>query len=401
MRTKNLFGETTIKDFIVPSIPYMGGKRKLATKILNSIYKTVGDFENFYDLFGGGGSVSIAGLLAGHNVFYNEFNTGICNLLKYIISGKKLPNKWITREEFEKHKNNNDWYGGLIKCCWSFGNNQRNYLFSKNIENIKRDGHYFCINKKQIKGIPNINLENKTGRRLFLNQYATKEFERLINGNEKEYEKYCNILEKKYTKDTVLIFMDWLHKTGITANEINNICNTQMGIHYISNKSQPAMPTIEYWNKIKTNSKIKNIPEWIENLFSIDNKYKLYQLQQLERLEQLERLQQLESLQQLQQLERLARLERLKIFNLSYEEVETKEKGVIYCDPPYKDTASYQKTIDYEKFYKWCLENENPVFISEYNMPNKFIKVNTFNHRSTLSIKKKIIENLYWNGKYL
>jgi hypothetical protein len=39
MRIKNLFGETTIKDFVVPAMPYMGNKRKLATKILNTIYK--------------------------------------------------------------------------------------------------------------------------------------------------------------------------------------------------------------------------------------------------------------------------------------------------------------------------------------------------------------------------
>ena len=91
MRQFDLFGKPQIKNIIVPAMPYMGNKRKLATKILNSIYDTVGVFENFYDLFGGGGSMSVAALLAGHKVIYNELNTGIANLMRHIQAGGKLP----------------------------------------------------------------------------------------------------------------------------------------------------------------------------------------------------------------------------------------------------------------------------------------------------------------------
>jgi hypothetical protein len=44
MRQTDLFGIPKIKDEVVNSIPYMGSKRKLATKLLNSIYQTIGDF---------------------------------------------------------------------------------------------------------------------------------------------------------------------------------------------------------------------------------------------------------------------------------------------------------------------------------------------------------------------
>jgi hypothetical protein len=44
-----------------------------------------------------------------------------------------------------------------------------------------------------------------------------------------------------------------------------------------------------------------------------------------------------------------------------------------------------QQTFDYELFYNWALTNNNPVFISEYAMPNDFIEIASFKHRSTLS----------------
>jgi hypothetical protein len=41
---------------------------------------------------------------------------------------------WVDRETFMKHKNDNDWFGGLLKTCWSFGNNnQKGYIFGKEV----------------------------------------------------------------------------------------------------------------------------------------------------------------------------------------------------------------------------------------------------------------------------
>lgn len=52
-------------------------------------------------------------------------------------------------------------------------------------------------------------------------------------------------------------------------------------------------------------------------------------------------------------------------------------KSIIYCDPPYKGTAGYKdsKDFNYEGFYDYCRELKklgNDVFISEYEMPNDF-----------------------------
>lgn len=172
MREINIFGVPQVEETIVPAIPYMGSKRKLATKILNVIYQTVGDFDRVYDLFGGGAAFSIAALMAGHKVFYNEKNTSIVELLRYIVTGKKLPNRWVTREEYREKVGGDDWFAGFLKSCWSFGNNQKGYLFGAENERLKRLGHLIVVDKdelalKELSEIMNINLQMPKNRLQF------------------------------------------------------------------------------------------------------------------------------------------------------------------------------------------------------------------------------------------
>lgn len=57
----------------------------------------------------------------------------------------------------------------------------------------------------------------------------------------------------------------------------------------------------------------------------------------------------------------------------------TFEDSIIYCDPPYKGTKTYNtsKNFNYNGFYDWCRDQSkrNLVFVSEYNMPEDFICV--------------------------
>ena len=123
-----------------------------------------------------------------------------------------------------------------------------------------------------------------------------------------------------------------------------------------------------------------------------------FDLQRLKILESLQRLERLESLQSLESLERL------ELTNLSYEKVDIKPNSIVYCDIPYKGTATYKggDGFDYDKFYNWALSQDFPIYISEYEMPKEFIVVREFLHRSTLSKtnnSKKTIEKIFWNGK--
>ena len=59
----------------------------------------------------------------------------------------------------------------------------------------------------------------------------------------------------------------------------------------------------------------------------------------------------------------------------SYDELEIPDNSIIYCDPPYENTASYKDKIDHNKFWEWSREMSkkgHKVFISEYNAPDDF-----------------------------
>lgn len=115
-----------------------------------------------------------------------------------------------------------------------------------------------------------------------------------------------------------------------------------------------------------------------------------------ERLGRLQRLEDLESLGRLQRLE-----DNLHIFQGDYRDVVIpKQSGVVYCDPPYCNTASYYeinrgkkqdltKAFDYDGFYAWCeyqsYVNRNPVFVSSYDLPSsKFRRVASVEKGSSL-----------------
>ena len=55
--------------------------------------------------------------------------------------------EWVSREEFNEFKTSTCWKSGVTKTCWSFGNNQKDYLYSKVIEEDKRLMHEIVVNK--------------------------------------------------------------------------------------------------------------------------------------------------------------------------------------------------------------------------------------------------------------
>lgn len=131
-------------------IPYMGSKRKLAPKIVDYILQHNPSCKYVYDLFGGGGAVSFEFMKRKQikQVYYNELNTAVCELLRKIQIDGVTPEfyEWVDRETFHQFKNGNDWKAGLIKTCWSFGNNQGSYMFSQEVEEPKRLLHEFIVN---------------------------------------------------------------------------------------------------------------------------------------------------------------------------------------------------------------------------------------------------------------
>ena len=70
---------------------------------------------------------------------------------------------------------------------------------------------------------------------------------------------------------------------------------------------------------------------------------------------------------------------------MSYEKIEIKPNSVIYCDPPYADTSSYiinsEESFNCQQFYDWCRKQTQPLFVSEYKMPEDFSPIRIIEKR--------------------
>ncbi len=132
-------------------LPYMGSKRKIAKKILDYICSKNPSAKYFFDLFGGGGAVSFEALRRRQfdRVIYNELDTGVVKLLEKIRTDGVTPEffQWVDRETFHRHKRDDTWFGGLVKTVWSFGSDQRTYMFSPKNEKTKKILHEIIVNK--------------------------------------------------------------------------------------------------------------------------------------------------------------------------------------------------------------------------------------------------------------
>ena len=130
-------------------LPYMGSKRKLASQIVDKILEDNPNTKYVYDLFGGGGSISFEFLKRENvaQVIYNDANKSISTLLETIRDngiGEEFY-AWIDKETFGALRYDDNWYSGFVKSCWSFGNNQRSYLYGKYIRDYKKLFHEVVV----------------------------------------------------------------------------------------------------------------------------------------------------------------------------------------------------------------------------------------------------------------
>ena len=257
-------------------VPYKGSKNGIAEWIYSHFPKS----DNFYDLFAGGCSITQIALMKSQfkNYFCNDIDGDGINLFLDAIAGKfKNETRWISRKDFFRLKDKEPY----IKYCWSFGNNGRDYLYSKEIESYKKAWHYaIYFHDYSLAKDLGMNLENIEPIKNIYDRYiATKR------------------ITEKLTDENM-------------SREIN-----------------------------------------------------------FERQQQLEALNRLQSLQSLQSL------------FLSYEKVKIFPDSVIFCDIPYFQTNAYGakniNTFNYENFYSWCEKQTELVLISEYQMPDSFICIDS------------------------
>lgn len=116
-------------------------------------------------------------------------------------------------------------------------------------------------------------------------------------------------------------------------------------------------------------------------------------------------LQHLQHLERLERLQHLEHLERLVINCGSYTDYKFSDGDVVYCDPPYEETAKYnnQSDFDHKAFYDWVASRDYPVFFSSYEISDKRFKmIYAKRRRGTLSATNNNDyqwERLYTNVK--
>ena len=350
--------------------PYMGSKSKIAEDILAVLPRG----KRFVDLFGGGFAMTHCALLSGkyEEFYYNELNPLVVDMIKKAISGEyKNERRWIDRETFFNLKEKD----GYIKYCWSFGNNGSAYLYSKEVEPWKKALHYArvlgdCSLLKEF-GI------NSTGTRQDIAAHKEEYKEKYIKWylkniclSDADFNLLKNDLDKKIKdqKEELRQYLcNALKESGLTAAEVDRRLNTQMSGHYFG-RSQWAFPTREEYNKMRAFMSLKPYDE-------------VYGYQEL-----------LQSLESLESLESLASFGKIQINCGSYWDYEYKDGDVVYCDPPYEGTASYDENViiriekyfgengrlyfskqkaaafDSKAFYNWVAAAPFPVYFSSYEI---------------------------------
>ncbi len=116
-------------------IGFQGSKSRLAERIIDLLPSAT----HLYDLFCGGGAISHCALLSGKwkCVHFSDISDSVV-LFRDCLEGN-IPDgsEWISREEFYKRKDKDPY----VRIAWSFGNNQRDYLYSREIEPYKKTVH--------------------------------------------------------------------------------------------------------------------------------------------------------------------------------------------------------------------------------------------------------------------
>jgi site-specific DNA-adenine methylase len=198
----DLFGDVVIPENIKNlRIPYMGSKNKIAIDLLREMLKVKPKAKYFYDLFGGGGSMSFTASQIGLKTYYNELQTSLVKFIDYIFNRleKGLKGQYglfpddfynfIDRDEFMKLKDEDSIKGQFARICYSFGNNQRSYLFG-DIEKAKHLAHNIVMFRceKSLEELNNLlntdiktsNLPTWNGRRLdFMKQVKDRKYKKL------------------------------------------------------------------------------------------------------------------------------------------------------------------------------------------------------------------------------
>ena len=344
-------------------LPYKGSKNKLAERIVRLLPKRT----HLVDLFCGGCAVSHAALLMGkyEHIHINDINWMCPTLFIDALNGKyNNENRWISREDFFRLKDTDPY----VAFVWSFGNNLRDYLYSREIEPLKKAIHYaiffsdYSFGKELRYDLSFIDSIQYLQKRFLAVQHY---FGKLGHFQHQSFEGQNQRLQSVEAMSRFTTYLqNWVGAKRLaeigyngTSNAPQN-CNTwKVSTECYDSKKTTSAPA--NWNT--TNDETSS-----------------YRLQHRERQRRLSHI--------------FWGYLPITSSVLDYEKVSIPEDSVIYCDIPYEGTDGYlekaKEGFDYERFYQWCERQTQPVFISSYQLPSdRFDCIEEFTHHSPFAQK--------------
>jgi len=90
----------------------------------------------------------------------------------------------------------------------------------------------------------------------------------------------------------------------------------------------------------------------------------------------------------------------VELYSTDFKLLDIPQRSLIYCDPPYANTAGYGFEFNHDDFCSWCRDKVaqgHYLFVSEYNMPEDFDLVWSQEVRVTLGPSNNLVktERLY------
>ena len=295
-------------------------------------------------------------------IISNDINPMPGRLFRDAIDGKYAhETRWISREDFHRLKGSDPY----VAYCWSFGNNASNYLYSEEIEPLKRAVHYARVlgDREPLLEFGIDSDGSRTDIKAHELEYKEKYIRWWLSQQPYTAEEHDELMAKtredveRAQEEMCAYLRGALERSGLTQADVQRRLGTQMAGHYFG-KSQWEFPTREMYGRMQAFMPLETPYDEIVGLYKLR-----------ERLQSLQSLQRLQRLQSLQRLQRLPALNRLTQTVLSYECVEIPEDSVVYADIPYQNTdcGSYEG-FDHQAFFDWAARQRVPVFISSYQI---------------------------------
>lgn len=335
-------------------LPYKGSKNKLAERIVSLLPKRT----HLIDLFCGGCAVSHAALLRNkyEHIHINDINWMCPTLFIDALNGKyQNETRWISREDFFRLKDTDPY----VAVVWSFGNNLRDYLYSKEIEPLKKAIHYA----------------------IFFRDYTLgKDL-----GYDLSFIEPISDIQRRYAA-VKRYFSQFGHFQQQSFEGVEN--NHQLQVEHVTRGGR-IIEIAEHRGLRQNQSDWRMRKDGTREPSFKKKKYKRpSELQSGERRNCIAQIAIPGATTIPAEKFGGGRFSNITSSVLDYAKVEIPDDSVIYCDIPYEDTNVYNKAegFDYERFYDWCEHQTQPVFISSYQMPDdRFDCIEEFSHRSTLS----------------